>query len=549
MRTSSFRTDKRGATAVIFATAIVPMLAMAGLAIDVGNIFSARRLLQSTTDVASIAAATDLARANAAASANAVTNGYLGSEVSNVELGTYAPDPAIPVSQRFQPAPLTSANAVRVTMQHQQPLFFGRVFALAGGAGSKVQNSEAISTQAIATLENTASFTIGSRVASLNNGVENAVLGALVGGNVQLSLIDYNNLASANVDLFALAKAISVQAGQVGGTYKQAVSATIPLPRFLAALASAAPTATSALSQLQQAASANNTVDLSRLISFGPYSNLSISDPEPDTTATASAMNLVQAAVELGGQSHLINLSIGAAIPGVASVSGMMSLGEPAQGQTAIAVGVAGSSVHTAQLRLYLNLSLIGTPALPLVQLPLYLEVGYGTASLASLSCRPLDATSTSATLDVTPGLVHGFVGQVTAAQMTNYMTEPTVAPATFVNLGLVTVTGQANAQVGDQQAVPVNYSYSDIQNDVVKTTDTTDFTAALVNTLLAKTSIQVNPVPLPALSTGVATILGGAAGSIDQVLGTVLQTTGIGLGEADTWVGGARCGAALLSG
>ena len=538
----------------MFATSVVPLLAVAGLAIDVGNIFSARRQLQATTDMAAIAAAADLSHATAAATANAVTNGYASPDVSNVELGTYTPDPAIPVSQRFQPGNANTANAVRVTMLHQQPLFFGSVFALIGGSSggktASAQNVEAISTQAVAAQTNTLTYTIGSRVASLQGGIENAVLGGLLGGSVQLSAVDYTNLASANVDLFALGKALAVQAGQVGGTYKQAVSASIPLSTFLNTLAAVAPGAASALSQLQQAAqSGGQTVNLSQLISFGPYGNVSLADPEPDTTATVSAMNLVQAAAEIGGASHLVTFSLGAALPGIASVTGMLSLGEPAQGQTAASVNIVGSSVHTSQLRLFLNISLTGTPLLPLVTLPIYVEVGYGTASLAALSCQSLDATTTSATLNVTPGLVQGWIGTVTPGQMANFSTEPTVSPATFVNLGLVTVTGQATATVGNQQAVPVSYTYTDIQNAAVKSSSTTDFTGALVNSLLANTSLQVNGLGAPGLSLSVGAILNAAAGSVDTLLNTVLQTTGVELGRADTWVGGARCGAGLLSG
>ena len=543
------RRDRRGAAAILFATSVVPMLAVAGLAIDVGNIFSARRQLQATTDMAAIAAAADLSHAIPAAQANAANNGYATSDVSGVELGTYTPDPTIPAAQRFQKGKPTPPNAVRVTMQHQQPLFFGGVFALIGKSAT-VQNTQLVTTQAVAAQTNTLAYTIGSRVASLQGGIENAVLGGLVGATVQLSAVDYTNLASANVDIFALGKAIAVQIGQVGGTYKQAVSATIPLSTFLNALSTVAPTAASAISQLQQAASSSGqTVDLSQLISFGPYGNLSISDPEPATTATASAMNLVQAAGQIGAASHLINLSLGVNLPGIASATGMMSLGEPAQSQTAITVDAVGSSVHTAQLRLYLNIGLIGAAPLSLVQLPIYLEVGYGTASLAALSCQALDPSTTSATLNVTPGLVQGWIGNVTAAQMVNYSNEPTVTPATFVNLGLVTVTGLGTAKIGNQLAVPVAYSYTDIQNTAVKSTDTTDFTGALVTSLLANTTLQVNGIGVPGLSASVTAILNSASGSVDQILNAVLQTTGVGLGKADTWVGGARCGAGVLSG
>ena len=81
--------------------------------------------------------------------------------------------------------------------------------------------------------------------------------------------------------------------------------------------------------------------------------------------------------------------------------------------------------------------------------LPLYMEVGYGTAQLGRLSCNALDGSSTTATLGVTPGLVNGWIGQVTEAQMLNYGSEPNPVAGTLVSLPLVTVSGRANTQVG----------------------------------------------------------------------------------------------------
>jgi uncharacterized membrane protein len=546
-----FRSDRRGAVTLVFAASSIAMLAMAGLVIDAGNIFSAKRHLQGTTDLAAIAAATNLAQAVQAADANAADNTYTAADVTNVELGVYTPDPTIAPAARFQPSGAAGANAARVTMTHQQPLFFGGIMALAGGNTGPAQTSDAITTQAIGVSQNVADFSIGSTVAAFNGGVANGVLSDAVGGNVSLSAIDYSNLASANVDLFGLANAVALQAGQVGGTYGQAFSGTVQLSALLTAMSKVAPGASSALQQLaNQASLGGATVDLSRLVSYGPYSNLSLSDPEPNVTATASALSILQGALQLGGAAHLIKLNLGATIPGIAGVTGMMSLGEPPQNSTVIAVNQIGSTVHTAQIRLFLEVSLLGSGIVPGVTLPLYVEVGYGTASLGALSCTALDATTTAATLNVTPGLVNGWIGNVTAAQMVNYASEPTVTPATLVNLGVVTVTGSANATVGNTTPVAVPFSYSDIQSKVVKSTSTTDFAGSLISSLVGKTTLTVAPLAalptLPALVTGILT---AAETPLDQLLTSVLQTAGVHLGVADTWVDGARCGAALLAG
>jgi uncharacterized membrane protein len=390
------------------------------------------------------------------------------------------------------------------------------------------------------------------------------VLGALVGGNVSLSAIDYNNLASAKVDLFGLANAVALQTGQVGGTYQQVFSGTVQLSALLTALANEQPGASSVLQQLAaQAALSGATVDLSRLIEYGPFSKLSLSEPEPNVSATASVLSILQAALQVGGASHLINLNIGASIPGLSTVTAEMSIGEPAQGTTVMAVDQVGTTVHTAQVRFYFNIGLVGVPPASLVNLPLYVEVGYGTATLAALSCNsPLDATTTTATLNVTPGLLYGIIGTVTPAQMTNFSAEPpgealnangtvsAAVPAPLVSLlGLPVLDGAAAAAVGNQTPTPVGFTYADIQNGTVKTTSTTDFVGSLITSVTQNLKLTAVGVPVPGLPGAVTATLTAAAGPLDTLLTDALQTAGVGVGSAATWVNGARCGAALLAG
>jgi uncharacterized membrane protein len=400
------------------------------------------------------------------------------------------------------------------------------------------------------------SFGIGSTVASFNGGVVNALLGATVGGNVSLSALSYQSLLNTQVDLFALDQALAAQVGQVGGSYGQAASNTVTMSQFIAALEQVAPGAASALQTLGNAASLGaSTVNLNQLIDFGPYSVQLLSQPEPAVTATASVMQLLQAAAQVGGTPHTVQLNLNANIPGISTVTGMMTIGEPAQGTTVLAVDKLGTSVHTAQIRLFLDVQLATVVSGGAVQLPLYMEVGYGTATYGGLSCNALDSTLTKATLNVTPGLVNGWIGQVSAADMANYTAEPVPGAATILNAaGLITVTGRANATVGDTASVPVVYNASQIQNVSVQTTDTKDFAGALVSSLVGNLKLQANvagvgiAVP-PALTSGITAALVPAVSPVDQLITSVLSTAGVGVGEASTWVSGAHCGAATLAG
>ena len=99
--------------------------------------------------------------------------------------------------------------------------------------------------------------------------------------------------------------------------------------------------------------------------------------------------------------------------------------------------------------------------------------------------------------------------------------------------------------------ATPVTFSYSEIQQQTKKTVGTTDFSSSLLRGLVRDTEIDVNVLGLGlglgGLSSLVSTTLSTATPAIDQVLNTVLQTLGIGLGQADVWMLGIRCDGAVL--
>lgn len=526
---------------------MVALLALVGVVIDLGNVFTAKRALQGVTDIAAIAASSDLGNAVAAADANAVLAAYNASEVTEVTLGSYTRDASIPVANRFQASAPASANAVRVTMTHQQKLLFLNMF----GASTSTR----ITAQAIAVQTRVVSFDIGSGVASLNGGVANAVLGAAIGGNVSLSAVDYNALASAQVSLFGLANAISLQLGQTSASYGQAVSGTISWANFLAALERIEPGLEPQLQALADAAATGaGTVDLSRLLDFGPYSTQLVGDAVPQVTASTNVLALLQGASQVGGAPHTVSLALTPRIQGIASVTALMTIGEPPVGTTVMGVDAIGTTLHTAQIRLYLDVALATLVSGGVVHLPLYVEVGYGSATLAALSCNALDSSATQVTLNVTPGLVNGWIGSVTAADMSNYAAEPTPGTATLLNLlGIATVTGRANAQIGNTVAVAAVFSNDDIQTQAVKTTSTTDFAGALIASLVGKLQLQVNVLGLPllvppGLTGSVSAVLTAAVSPVDQLLSSVLQAAGLNLGSASTWVSGAKCTAAALT-
>jgi uncharacterized membrane protein len=242
-----------------------------------------------------------------------------------------------------------------------------------------------------------------------------------------------------------------------------------------------------------------------------------------------------------------VNLSL----PGIASASLVATIGERAQGSGWVAVGSQGASVHTAQTRILLSIQLIGTPPAVAVNLPVYVEIASGTATLNAVSCGYPNVTTSSVTLGVTPGIVDAWIGNVTIADMTNFSTKPNPPAATLVNLGVITVSGRAHAGMGNTTPTSVNFSYADISSQTVKTVTTTNFTSSLTSSLLGNLALNVNVgplgLPIPGLGSTVSNVLSGAAGSVDQLLAAVLATFGVGIGQADVWVTGVRCDGAVL--
>lgn len=117
-----FLTDERGASAIIMALSMSMIICLAALAVDVGSIFLNTRKLQGVADLAAMAAATDLSRADAAAIATVAAN--LTDTATATEIGRY--DQAASPGNRFTVTPLTSANAARVTLTAQAPSISGK---------------------------------------------------------------------------------------------------------------------------------------------------------------------------------------------------------------------------------------------------------------------------------------------------------------------------------------------------------------------------------------------------------------------------------------
>ncbi|MGG2475230.1 TadG family pilus assembly protein, partial [Rhizobium sp. BR5] len=94
--------------------------------------------------------------------------------------GHYEPDATVPVGQRFVDNALPT-NAMKVNIVEQGQIFFASAF-------TKPPRVSAVGT---ASSQKIAAFSVGSRLASLDEGILNSLLGGLLGTTVSLKLMDY----------------------------------------------------------------------------------------------------------------------------------------------------------------------------------------------------------------------------------------------------------------------------------------------------------------------------------------------------------------------
>ncbi|WP_407150863.1 pilus assembly protein TadG-related protein [Bradyrhizobium sp. ORS 86] len=521
----------------------------AGLAVDLGTIFADRRKTQSTADLAAITAAANLNNAVNAATATVTQNNYPASALVSVQLGTYTANSAIAPQSRFVTPAVGAANAARVTLNTQTPLYFARY--LTGASSYTIRTSATASSTAMA------SFAIGSRLLSLNGGVVNAMLGSMLGTTLSLSVMDYQALLSAKIDALDFLSALATRVNMTGVTYNTLLSGNIKVPDIIAAAlatqqaTNGANSATTALSTVSQAVSSLTTkITPGSLIDLGPFANLTVGQ-KPKLSATVSLFDLLSTVAQIANGTNQISTGINLTLPGLAKVTVLATVGERPVGSSWVALGSQGASVHTAQTRLLATIQVLGGGSVPAINLPVYVEVASGTATLNAVSCGYPNINTSQVTLGAAPGIVNAWIGGVTTANMTNFTTAPSPPPATLVTVLGVTVTGRANAYMGNTTPTNVNFSYSDIQSLNMKTVTTTNFTSSLTSSLLGNLALNVNvgplALPIPGLGATVAGILNGVTSPVDQVLASLLATLGVSIGQADLWVMGIRCDGAVL--
>ncbi|GGE17628.1 hypothetical protein GCM10011390_40960 [Aureimonas endophytica] len=534
---------RRGAIAIVFAILAPALLCACVLAADVGTLYLDRRALQKAVDAAALAAARRPATAEAEARRMLAANGAADARFE-IGFGHYAFDAAVRPERRFEARPSLD-NAVSVAASRTVPLYFARLF------GREIQT---IGATARAAIRPEVSFSIGSRLAS----VEPNLLPPLLGADLGLSVLDYRALLRANAPLGAMLARLAATTGLPPGA---TVGAVLDRPVRLRLLLGASADALAELGDAGGAAAARQAGRsvLAGAIDLAPGEVLRVDDrllvvpldgPGRALSGRVSVLGLLSAAIGRHDEGNAVAARL--ALPGIATAALDLLLGEGLQRLPPIALGNAPIALGTAQARLRLALRTGGLGASLGAELDLPLEAVLAGArvELVSASCSG-DPARREVRLLAYPGLLRVSLGR-SSKPLEAIGVEDSPARATILSLPLLRVEAASTVAVRQDMPVPLVFRGTEIGDGTTRTARTKLFASSLVASLFGEASLTVHAGPLglaPALPWELKGVLATLAAPIDDLLGAALSLAGIGLGEVDVRVDDLVCSDVRLVG
>ncbi|MBX3431346.1 MAG: hypothetical protein KF779_17305 [Hyphomonadaceae bacterium] len=547
MHASAFIRAEAGGVSVLTGMSFLVLLGFSGFAVDLGSVYLESRRLQGSADLAALAAMQNPVQAEALATATVAANQWPHDTRVRVVHGTYAPDRSVRPAERFRPMP-GGGNAVRVELTTSAPLYFGRLFVPRGRM--------TIRREATAAETQLASFQIGTRLLSLQGGVANQVLSGLTGSSVNLSVMDYNALLRANVNVLEYVEALRTRLDIEAASYNETLDASADAPVALEALADVVAEtderAERALRAMARASERSGPLrGLSNVLDLGPYGAQDHATQSADTGIQVGAMDLATAILQVANGSRQVQLDLGAGVPGLTSTKVWLAIGERPNNSPWLTVTNDNDIViRTAQTRLYIEAN-AGAGSLANVRIPILVELASGQARLEDINCGWGGSNNRTVSLGVSPGIGSLMLGEVSISRLNNFRSNLSPDPAQLARIGIARVEGEGRIDIGGQQWSTVRFNNSDIERSTVKTVSTGDAARATVSTLLGQTNLTVRAAGLglntTALTSAVGDVLSSAAGPLDSLINGLSDLLGVRLGEADVRVNGVRCGGAAL--
>ena len=372
--------------------------------------------------------------------------------------------------------------------------------------------------------------------------------------------MDYNALASGNVDLFGFLGALRTSAGISAGSYSNALAAQVTTGQVLSAAAQAAQaqgnlTAAAALGVLA-ARSGNQTLKLSSLIDAGLLAG---QDAVATGTARVNLLDLVTTTLQTAGPQRQVALDLGAGVPGLTATKVTIAIGQRAGQSPWLAVAANGTPVlRTAQTRIYaqstiVGVSLPGIGSLVSIKLPLFVELASAQARLKGIACAT--DVARGVTIEAKPGPGTLAIGDLDTTKLQDFTTPMKTTPTRLVHAVLVDVDGYSKVDLGAAESwQPMFFTAAQIAAANVQTVSSGSAAQGLAESLVRTISVTATvggilPVPAGPIVSAVGSQLAIAAPALDSLIDLVTGTVGVHYGQADVRVTGMRCGTPSLVG
>ena len=533
---SLWRNDS-GASAVLFAISIPPLLGAAALAVDLGSLYLAERQLQGVADAAAAAAVgsrTNAAKAAAVAQVIA-DSGATGIAVKELTAGEYVRNRAIAYDQRFKSGS-ARRNALRVVLEREVPLFFGALL-----TGS---NRTHVVARGTAMRLDMAGFMLGTRIVQLP-AIANDLLSALAKSPLGLSQVQLNLLASTNIDVVEFTKKVGTLTGKNGATLGEILNAGVPLHVAVSAMAdSTNNTGLAALLDGIALKLSSDHVALGDMLDLGPLEASDFNDGQWGTQVDSYSMLRALLEVSLG-DSYEVNLDT--SVLGLAAVKVKLAGGYGAARSPWLSINTMNEvTLRTAETRLLIKAAtnpIIGLPSI--LNIPIYAELASAEANMTDIVCSGTSADGVY--VSVKPSLGKVAIADPGTTGFKDFSHPLALKPATLLDALLVKVTGFADVSLGGGVATTLHFSPDDVEHRRSKATGTTDLLAGVTGSLVKKVDLKVSVVGLGIGLGGVTGLVGSTlqtvAPPLDILLTQLTGALGIKLGVADVTVDRLRCG------
>jgi uncharacterized membrane protein len=367
--------DRRGSVVTVFAFSTMVFAVLTAIVMNQISFYLAKRKLQSAVDMAAlmIMESGRLTKENA----KALIEKQLGEEVTEVSVmqGNYSPDIGVAPESRFT-ANATPFNAVQVSAQ---------IAATKVMLGEMLPDDLRIYATARAARRTTVSVMMGSRLVRVEGGLSAALLDATLGYKGKLTVMDYNALASAQVDVGEFLRALNTEANIQAVTFDDVLSAPVSVKDVLdAMIATTADGSVQVLLKKASPASGGDAVVMNDVLDLGSMTRLPIDSLLAGESAPVSVGEVLAGSVALADGDHQVSLDL-ASVLGDNSIANVgLDIGEKPQVMSYQSRAPKGNELNTSQFGL--SVGALGNN--PLTAVKLDVTMANATVKIHDINCH-----------------------------------------------------------------------------------------------------------------------------------------------------------------